>query len=394
MSQRPDLIVFSQNLLGGGASFHRNMLANFPRDFFEIKCIYLNPTHWHGTKALEVELNPNDAIFSYGEEPARIVGKKLSKLIPATEGVIVANLETELISLDLYRKPQKTVFFICHDDGFIPLAVKYQSIIDVYITHNIAIYHELRRLIGKRQSDIHFIQHGVQIPDYNKVINTDKTLKIVFLARHHAFKGIYDLPVINQILVDRGVSVDWMILGDGPERNDLIKKVEGLPNFQFYVPKTSAEVVEILKEQDVFILPSRSDGLPVALLESMSVGCVPVIANFSDGIKKVVTDQIGFVVPVGDNYAFADKIMDLSGNRSLLKTLSVNCAEKVKDEFDIKKQAMEYYNLYKNYKTLKRKQILGLKDLHRLAGYNRYYNRAIHMLKRVKTKLVSTKDPG
>lgn len=389
MSAKPDLIVFSQNLLGGGASFHRNMLANFPQDFFDIKCIYLNPTHWHGAKALEVALNPNDAIFSYGDEPLKVIGKRLSQLIPATEGVIVANLETELISLDVYRKPQKTVFFICHDDGFIPLAVKYQSIIDVYITHNIAVYHELRKLINKRQNDIYFIQHGVKVPDYKKVVNTDKSLNIVFLARHHAFKGIYDLPVINELLVQKGVTVNWMVLGDGPERDNLIKRVEGVPNFQFCIPKTAGEVLEILKGQDVFILPSRSDGLPVALLESMSVGCVPVIANFSEGITKVVDDKIGFVVPVGDNDLFAEKIMALAKDRSLLKTLSENCSEKIKEEFDIRKQAMEYYKLYKNYKAFKKKQVLGLKDLQRLAGYNEYYNKIMHVLRRVKAKLVS-----
>jgi len=42
MQNKPELIVFSQNLLGGGASFHRNMLSHFPKDFFDIKCIYVS----------------------------------------------------------------------------------------------------------------------------------------------------------------------------------------------------------------------------------------------------------------------------------------------------------------------------------------------------------------
>jgi glycosyltransferase involved in cell wall biosynthesis len=383
---RPDLIVFSQNLLGGGASFHKNMLANFPDDYFTIKCIYLDPIHWHGAKALDTKLGPNDLIFPYGQESDKAMAARLSKLIPNTEGAIVANLETELISLDIYPKPKKTVFFICHDAGFIPLAVKYASLIDVFIAHNTSIYYELKKLLPQRNNEIHFIQHGVRIPTFEKKVNETQQLKIVFLARHHAFKGIYDLPEINELLLNKGVHVDWMILGDGPERNNLIKKVEHLANFHFQIPKTAEDVLEVLKRQDVFILPSRNDGLPVALLESMSVGCVPLIANFSEGIKKAVTEDVGFVIPVGDNILFSEKIIELSENRSLLKSMSENSSRKIATEFDIEKQALEYYNLYKKYKLLKKKKYKGLKDIKRKLSYNPTYNKILHVLSRFLAK--------
>jgi glycosyltransferase involved in cell wall biosynthesis len=392
MEKKPELLIFSQYLLGGGTSFHRNMMAHFPDDFFDIRCIYLNPTNWDGAKALEIQIRPNDILFPYGGESTVTIAKNLSKFISSEEGVVIANLETELICLDIFRKPKKTVFFVCHDDGFIPLAVKYESIIDTFIAHNIAVYHELQRLLKDRKSDIFFIQHGVQIPSVNKVVNTEKKLKIVFLARHHAFKGIYDLPVINELLVQMGVDVEWMILGDGPERNNLIKSVERFSNFQFQIPQTTSELLEVLKGQDVFILPSRSDGLPVALLESMSVGCVPLLANFSEGIKRVVTEQIGFVVPVGDNVQFAEKIKLLSEDRVLLKMLSANCIDKVKREFDISKQALEYFNLYKKYKQFSKRHKVGLKDMQRVAGYYSTYNKIVHILNRARKKIGVKKE--
>lgn len=122
-------------------------------------------------------------------------------------------------------------------------------------------------------------------------------------------------------------------------------------NFTFFTPKTSEDVISLLKNQDVYILPSILDGLPVSLLEAMSVGCVPIIYNFSEGIKNVITDDIGYVVDKNDTIAVADKIEYLSKNRDILRKLSISCTEKINKEFDVKKQSGEYFKLYKEYKN-------------------------------------------
>jgi len=384
---KPELVVISQNLLGGGTSFNRNMLAHFPTDVFRIRCIYLNLVNWNGAKAQDIRLNPDDVSFTYGNEPVTVTAAKLAQVIGDTEGAVVSNLETELISLDLHPNRNKTVYFICHDDGFLPLAIKYQSLIDVFIAHNITVYNDLLASVGKRNKDIFFIQHGVKIPSYQRLFSRDKNLRLVFLARHYTYKGIYDLPVIDQLLRQKGIQADWTILGDGPERASFMEKVEGLSNFRFYIPPTAEEVLEILKEQDVFILPSRMDGLPVALLESMSVGCVPVIGNFSEGIKKVVSSDIGFVLPAGENELFAEKIALLAENRQLLEDLSANSVRKIKEEFDIEKQAMEYFKLYSKYRQFKKNRAPRLADLTRKLGYNENYNKLKHVIKTFRIKL-------
>lgn len=388
MEEKPELIVFSQNLLGGGASFHKNMLANMPRDFFDIKCIYLNPEYWDGTKLIDKKFNADEILFSYSNaESDYTLGKRLSKLIAKREGVIVANLETEMVSLDLFPKRMKTTFFICHDDGYIPLALKYQSIIDVFIAHNYAVYEELKERINSK--NIYFIQHGVNVVKIDKQINYHQKLKLVFLARHYEYKGIYDLPKINQILLKKGIEVDWLILGDGPERNKFISEVENLRNFKFSTPESSVVLMGLLQEQDVYILPSRKEGLPVSLLEAMSVGCVPLIAEFNTGINRVVTDDIGYVVNVGDNGSFANAIETLNGNRQLLAEKSVNCIKKVSTEFDIKKQALEYYKLYRNYKSLRTSHTIKRADVFRILSYFHTYKKIDFIIRNFKRLLLA-----
>lgn len=387
MNSKPELIVISQNLMGGGSSFHRNMLANKPDDYFDVKCIYLDPLHWEAKRLEDIALGINDVIFEFQNEPEYEIAKRLNKHISNRKGVIVANLPEELITISYFSKPNKTVYFICHDKGFLYLTKKYDYLIDIFITHNIEIYDSIRRLLPNRLKDIYFIQHGVKLQNILRSKNYDQKLNLVFLARHVKLKGIYDLPKINQGLLDKNIEVNWIILGDGEEREQFRKEVSGLTNFSFNIPKTGEEVIAVLKHQDIYILPSSHDGLPVSLLESMSVGCVPIVYNFSDGIKKVITNDIGYVVDIDDVSGIVDKIELLNNDRNLLFEFSENAVKKVEKEFNIKTQANEYFNLYKNYIKIKRNRRLTLLEIEKKYHQNKIISFSFKILRYLKKKI-------
>lgn len=354
MTEKPELIVFSQYLLGGGASFHRNMLANMPDNSFDLKVIYHYPKTRIFSPSLEFCSRPNDVIFEYKDEGLFNVIKKLSQHISNRKGAVVTNLDIELYCLDIYPKSNKTIYFICHDDGFLHLARKFNHIISVYIAHNIEVFDSLKKLLPNRIADIFFIPHGVQVQNFIRPENNNDKLKVAYLARHHILKGLYDLPLINQILLENDVEVDWLIMGDGGERESFTQKTKHLNNFNFAIPQNNEDVIKNLKDCDLFILPSRKDGLPVALLESMSVGCVPVVSNFSEGIKRVVTDDVGYVLGVGDNKGFAEGIIRLHKNRDELKIKSRNAIDSISKNYNIKDQAKEYFNLYEDHAKYKK----------------------------------------
>jgi glycosyltransferase involved in cell wall biosynthesis len=156
-------------------------------------------------------------------------------------------------------------------------------------------------------------------------------------------------------LKQMGVKINWTVIGDGPEKQMLLEKTAGRENFSFHTPADFSGVADLLAKQDVYILPSRLDGLPVALIEAMSVGCVPVISEFNKGMKKIVTPDMGFVLPVGDDKAFAQTIAKLDKDRSLLEQLSATARQKTRDNYDINLQAKKYFDLFGKYKELKRK---------------------------------------
>lgn len=80
------------------------------------------------------------------------------------------------------------------------------------------------------------------------------------------------------------VDAEYVVLGDGPERDALERAAQGLPvSFPGAVHDPGA-VADFLRTLDVFVLPSRSEGLPNVVLEAAACG-VPVVATSAPGIE-------------------------------------------------------------------------------------------------------------
>ena len=98
-------------------------------------------------------------------------------------------------------------------------------------------------------------------------------------------------------------------------------------------PRT--DVPRLVKAADAFALSSRSEGLPISLLEAMALGR-PVVCTCVGGIPGVVTDGIeGFLVPVERPEAMADRFARLCDNPALRERMGQAGQEKVFAEYDI-----------------------------------------------------------
>ncbi|MFC4036709.1 glycosyltransferase family 4 protein [Streptomyces polygonati] len=99
------------------------------------------------------------------------------------------------------------------------------------------------------------------------------------------------------------------LFGEGPEHDRLDRLVQelGLRSRVFLRP-WSDRIAEHLAEHDLFVLPSRAEGMPFALLEAMAVG-LPVVASDVAGNAEALLDgAAGTLVPQGDSTALADGI--------------------------------------------------------------------------------------
>ena len=354
------IIYCIDNKLGGVSSLNYNLSANCNNSSTKQTVLHISCKEWEMSNAnLDFPVDEN-LYFNYSAADNYYQTlKHLYQLIPDEDGALVVNYDTEMAMLDHYPVKQ-TVYQLVHDDYNVGLAKKYGHVVDAFICHNSVINSELKTYFTNRQQDIFFLPHGVPVPEVVRPSprKINKPLQLLFLGRMAALKGVFDLPVISDLLIKQGIDFEWTCIGNGPELEALKRNWVRRDHVKFYQPQTNKEVLDICAGMDVFVLPTKFEGSPVSLIEAMSVGLVPVISDLPGGITDIVKEGIGFRIPLDDNRGFAAAIIKLDKDRALLEQLSVNCRNKIIGEYDVKKTAISYHQLFSKYKELYKKKVL------------------------------------
>jgi glycosyltransferase involved in cell wall biosynthesis len=104
--------------------------------------------------------------------------------------------------------------------------------------------------------------------------------------------------------------LELWLLGDGPDRHaleQLCRRLDLMETVRFLGEQR--EVGSWLAQADLFVLSSISEGTPLALLEALSAGLIPIVTA-AGGIPEIIERSgVGFVVPVGDDSALAASIL-------------------------------------------------------------------------------------
>lgn len=135
------------------------------------------------------------------------------------------------------------------------------------------------------------------------------------------------------------------ICGDGPLRSQLEKQIKeaGLSN---HVNLLGAweDVSPLLASAEIFILPSRWEGLSRALMEAMAAG-LPVIATEVDGIKDLITNGVnGLLVPSEDAEALRNSILQLIDNTEMRKRIGAAGQAHVIQTHSVDDMCKKYYD--------------------------------------------------
>lgn len=111
------------------------------------------------------------------------------------------------------------------------------------------------------------------------------------------------------------------------------------------------DVTPYLRAADVFILPSIREGMPLALLEAMALGC-PIITTDASGIGDVLTSaRAGLVVKPGDASALASALRSLLASPELRTALGQRAARLFQDRYHVRRCATEYQDLYERMRA-------------------------------------------
>jgi len=152
---------------------------------------------------------------------------------------------------------------------------------------------------------------------------------------------------------DQSVSISLVLLlvGDGPERTKLeVQAVDFGVNKQVVFAGYHGDVGKYLQAMDIFVLPSRSEGISISLLEACASG-LPVVVTDAGGNGEVIENEVtGLVVPSDDDSALLSAIERLVADEVLRKKMAEAARERVGEEFAIGKTMLEYEKIYEAYR--------------------------------------------
>ena len=181
------------------------------------------------------------------------------------------------------------------------------------------------------------------------VNNNNKTLLAV--GRLHPQKG-FDLliPIFAKLVIKHN---DWqlVILGEGDQRQQLeLQRQQCNLNNKVYLPGAIGNLADWYQFADVFVLSSRYEGLPCALIEAMAYGLPVVSFNCKTGPSDIITHGVdGLLVADGKADKLTQSIDRLMSNANLRKKLAKQ-AITISNKFNICNIGAMWNNLFADLK--------------------------------------------
>lgn len=182
--------------------------------------------------------------------------------------------------------------------------------------------------IGCKKEKIEYSPNGV--PDeFFKIKSREKNngiKKILFLGRVAPIKDIETLIKAVKLLRDAGINVCVEIVGPieeeyGKTLRNLIHKYN-VTNIQFLGPVYDLKTkINIIDTADVFVLPSKREAMPQALIEAMARGKI-IIASKTLGSTEIIKDcKNGFLFDIGNAKQLSEKVAYILKNYNKLKNI-------------------------------------------------------------------------
>lgn len=212
---------------------------------------------------------------------------------------------------------------------------------------------------GIRPGRVTLIPNGVDLPpedafSQEKVDQIRQALDLqpdipvlISVGRLSRQKGhCYLLEAMPSVL-ERFPQTVLLLVGDGLQRAELEQKscALGIETSVRFLG-TRDDVYQLLAAADVFVLPSVSEGMPMALLEALGMG-VAVVASNLTGISDVVEDgRHGLLTPPGKPDSLAHAVIRLLENQALRVNLSQSGMQLVRQEYTVDRMCERYEALF------------------------------------------------
>lgn len=195
---------------------------------------------------------------------------------------------------------------------------------------------------------VRVLPNAINLPELCVKQNSDDLVRLTFLGLIGYRKGLFDLLRVVRRLIDNDLKIKLSIGGNG-ESDRLqatIKSLELNDNVNFLGWISEKQRDKLLRETDIFVLPSYGEGMPMSILEAMSYS-VPVVSTTVGGIPELVSDgQTGFLIEPGNLDALYERLKCLIEDKELRKKLGNDARQFVAFKHNLKLITQQIEQIY------------------------------------------------
>ena len=184
--------------------------------------------------------------------------------------------------------------------------------VDATLTNTEAGKQSLLERDGLSPDRVVVLENGVDTKRFNRFLLADtskKRVRIGCVANLRSVKNIDGLMRAAKVALERFPQLRFEVAGDGEQREELERLHAELSlGDRFILRGSVADVAGFLRTVEIAILPSHSEGMANALLESMSAGRAVIATDVGANAELVQHEKSGLIVPAGDENAIVEAI--------------------------------------------------------------------------------------
>jgi len=209
--------------------------------------------------------------------------------------------------------------------------------------------------LGLPEEKLSVIPNGVSVPPLPRQTRAEllmefglppETRLIAYAGRLAPQKGIPHLLWGMQLLRQSNPETCLLILGDGPERQNLeqlARDLEVSPFVRFVGHRPDA--ASLLHLIDLFWLASEFEGMSNSLMEAMACGKPVIVSDIPPNRELVQHDQTGYLISGGDSVGYAQYSRRLIESPDESRRIGQAAAQRMRDEFSVEKMVSRYAEL-------------------------------------------------
>lgn len=224
---------------------------------------------------------------------------------------------------------------------------KYSDVI-TFVSKYSADSYLKKRLVSSNK--VKLLYNGIDCESFknNKFIKEGNFFYFAYIGRLSKEKNLFNLLKAIKLVAKKINNFKLYIVGDGDERGGLEKFVRDnnlMNNVEFLGHKNN--IKPIIKEIDLLILSSDTEGLPMVILEGMAMQC-NIVSTKCGGVPEIFTDIPKFLAEINNPEDLADKILEnVNLSKEEREKIGILYEKQIFDKFSIGKYMSELEKIYK-----------------------------------------------